>query len=333
MANKDTQSRKWLLTINNPSDNGLTHEILKEKVKSLKIEYYCMCDEIGKEGTYHTHLFIYSKNQKRFSTIKNSFPSAHIDKAYGTCSQNRDYVRKEGKWTDTEKKETNLPETFEEEGEIPIEQQGKRSDFIELQEMLENGYSDAEIMESNPRFILHMDKVSQARQILKEEQFKSEFRMIRTTYIYGKTGVGKTRYVMDKFGYENVYRVTDYAHPFDNYNYQDVILFDEFRSSLKIGDMLCYLDGYPLQLPCRFRNKQAAFSTVYIISNIEIDNQYKQIQEDEPNTWRAFLRRINNIGTFTETDKKMYHGYEEYKKITGEEFIDCSQISLADLPF
>ena len=33
MAQKDSQSRKWLLTINNPSDNGLTHDILKEKLE------------------------------------------------------------------------------------------------------------------------------------------------------------------------------------------------------------------------------------------------------------------------------------------------------------
>ena len=333
MAQKDTQSRKWLLTINNPSENDLTHDILKDKIQSLKIEYFCLCDEIGKEGTYHTHLFIYSKNQKRFSTIKNTFPAAHIDKAYGTCQQNRDYIRKEGKWADSEKHETNLPETFEEDGEIPIEQQGKRSDFIALHEMLESGYSDAEIMESQPRFILQMDKVAQARQILKEEQYKTDFRMIRTTYIFGHTGVGKTRYVMEKYGYENVYRVTDYAHPFDNYNYQDVILFDEFRSSLKIGDMLCYLDGYPIQLPCRFRNKQAAFTNVYIISNIEIDKQYKTVQEEEPNTWKAFLRRINSFGVFVENDKKMYHNYDEYIKSRGEEIIDFTQINLSDIPF
>ena len=262
MAQKDSQSRKWLLTINNPSDNDLTHDVLIEKLDTLKVDYYCLCDEIGKEGTYHTHLFLFSKNQKRFSTIKNTFPSAHIDKAFGTCQQNRDYIRKEGKWTDTEKKETNLPDTFCEFGDIPDEQQGKRSDYIALHEMLDKGYSDSEIMETMPKFMLKMDKIGQARQILKEEQYKDKFRMIRTSYISGPTGVGKTRYAMEKYGYQNVYRVTDYAHPFDNYNYEDVIIFDEFRSSLKIGDMLCYLDGYPLQLPCRFRNKQAAYTQV-----------------------------------------------------------------------
>ena len=332
MALKDSQSRKWLLTINNPSDYDLTHEKIIEIVTSLKTEYYCMCDEIGKEGTYHTHLFIYSKNQKRFSTIKNAFQSAHIDKAFGTCQQNRDYVRKEGKWADTEKKETNLPDTFYEFGEIPDEQQGKRSDFVQLHEMLDKGYSDAEIMESIPKFMLHMDKVSQARQILKEDEFKDKFRLMRCSYISGTTGVGKTRYVMDKYGYSNVYRVTDYNHPFDNYNYEDVILFDEFRSSLKIGDMLCYLDGYPIQLPCRFRNKQASFTQVYIISNISLDEQYENIQKDEPQTWNAFLRRINQIAVFSKPGEiYQFRTLQEFKEFKGKQFVPID--NNPDLPF
>ena len=30
--------------------------------------------------------------------------------------------------------------------------------------------------------------------------------------IFGPTGTGKNRYVMDQFGYRNVFRVTDYVH-------------------------------------------------------------------------------------------------------------------------
>lgn len=43
--------------------------------------------------------------------------------------------------------------------------------------------------------------------------------------------------VLESNGYSDVYRVTDYIHPFDGYNCQPVICFDEFRSSLKIKDM------------------------------------------------------------------------------------------------
>ena len=79
---------------------------------------------------------------------------------------------------------------------------------------------------------------------------------------------------MEKYGYQNVYRVTDYDHPFDSYKGQDVIVFEEFRSSLKIQDMLNYLDGYPCELPCRYNNKLACFTKVYIITNISFNQQY-----------------------------------------------------------
>ena len=63
--------RKYQLTINNPIEHGLTHGIIKEILETLKIDYWCMCDEIGLEGnTPHTHIFLYSKNAILFSSIK-----------------------------------------------------------------------------------------------------------------------------------------------------------------------------------------------------------------------------------------------------------------------
>ena len=100
---------------------------------------------------------------------------------------------------------------------------------------------------------------------------------------------------MEFHGYENVFRVTNYAHPFDNYKGESVIVFEEFRSSLPIADMLNYLDGYPLTLPCRYADKVACYTTVYIASNIPIEEQYVSTQHNESETYNAFLRRIHNI--------------------------------------
>ena len=100
---------------------------------------------------------------------------------------------------------------------------------------------------------------------------------------------------MDTYGYSNVYQVTNYEHPFDTYKGQDVIIFEEFRSSLKIDDMLKYLDGYPLMLPCRYADKVACFTKVFIISNIPLKQQYPNIQVDNPETWAAFRRRIHSV--------------------------------------
>lgn len=234
----NVQSRKWLLTFNNPEKYGFDHDNIKAALSTIKdVTYWCMCDEVGKEGTYHTHLFIFRKNTMRFSMIKNKFPIAHIDYCRGTTQENRDYIRKEGKHRGTDKEETNLPNTFEENGECPREEQGKRTDLSELYGMIKDGMSNFEILESNPGYMLKLDEIDTCRQVLRQEEFKNRFREVRTEYWYGQTGRGKTRTVMETFGYENVYRVTDYQHPFDNYKGQDIMVFDEFRSSLKIQDM------------------------------------------------------------------------------------------------
>lgn len=142
--------------------------------------------------------------------------------------------------------------------------------------------------------MLNLEKIDKARQTILEAKYRKSFRELQVTYIHGETGTGKTRGVMEEYGYENVFRVTDYEHPFDNYMQQPVIVFEEFRSSLKCQDMLNYLDGYPLELPCRYQNKRACYTKVFIISNIPIWEQYPTIQRDFPETWRAFMRRIHD---------------------------------------
>ncbi len=67
--------------------------------------------------------------------------------------------------------------------------------------------------------------------------------------------------------------------------------------------MLNYLDGYPLALPCRYNDRVACYTTVFIISNIDIRLQYAALQKLERESWLAFLRRIHNV--------KIYSGKRE----------------------
>ena len=295
---KDTQSRKWQITINNPEEKKLKHEDIKEILQSMSsVKYWCMADEIGEKGTYHTHLYIYA-SAIRFSTIKNKFNACHIEMAKGTSEQNKEYITKTGKWEKDKKKETNLADTFEEFGELPLERQGQRNDLNDLYDMIKHGFSNYDILEVEPTYMLQIDKIERVRQILKEEEYRSKFRNVEVTYIWGKTGSGKTRAITDMYE-DNYYRVTDYLHPFDSYKGQDCIILEEFRSDLKIGQLLTLTEGYPTELPCRYNNKVACYTKVFILSNIPINCQYMNIQFEQPETWKAFLRRIKEILYFT----------------------------------
>lgn len=311
----DSRHRKYLLTINNPGEEW-THDKIRSTLDNLKLKYYCLADEIGLETqTPHTHIFFVAQTSAiRFSTVKALFPTAHIDPAQGTSEENRDYVAKEGKWALDEKADTRVEGTFEEWGELPIEMPGERTDLAILYRLIKDGLSNYEIMESNPDFLLNLEKIDRARQAVREQEFRDTFRQLDVTYIFGLTGAGKTRSVMERYGYSGVYRVTDYAHPFDSYAGEDVLLLDEFSSSFKIRDLLNYLDGYPLSLPCRYTNRIACYTKVYIISNLDLINQYPEIQISSPETFRALIRRIGKVIRFYDIGKSIESAAEDYMK-------------------
>ena len=304
MARKPA-SRKYQLTINNPRDHGFTHDDVKNILAGFSgLEYWCMCDEVGKEETPHTHVYLVFSNAVMFTTLQKRFYGAHIEPANGSNQENRDYIRKEGKWLDDEKSETSLIGTFEESGELPLDKSTGLKESAAIYQMLKDGASNYEIVEAFPSAMNKIEKLDNTRQMILAEQWKRKERDIEVYYIWGEPGVGKTRGVIDKHGYENIYRITNYKHPFDTYSGQDVIVFEEFDGNdIPITEMLQYLDRYPVLLPCRYQDKWACYTKVYIISNNPLESQYKQEQYNDPKKWAAFKRRIHDVTEMLPVEK------------------------------
>ena len=318
----NTQNRKWLLTFNNPVEHNATHEELKVILGKIKgALYWCMCDEIGgKTQTYHTHLFLYRSSPFKFEQIKKMFPSAHVDYVRGTNQENRDYIRKEGKYENSDKKETNLIDTFEESGECPEENQGSRNDLNELYDMIKNDYSTYQILEVNPNYMKQIGTIDRIREVLRYEEFKNKRRLdLHVEYWYGASGTGKSRNIRDEFGDENVYSVVDTLHPWDGYKGQDVVIFDDFRDDMfHLVELLRWLDVYPIELRCRYQNKQACFTKVYFTSNVAFDCLYTYFQREEKESWNAFCRRFHCIKKFENGENGVhiteYESVDKYLK-------------------
>ena len=304
----------YQLTINAPSEKGFMHENIIYTIRNnfKTTLYFCMADEEG--SRFHTHIFIVFSSRVRFSMIKRYFPIAHIEKCRGTVSDNVNYIKKSGKWElDVDKQEKKIEGTFEEYGTQPPDSRGKRNDMSILYQMVLDNMTNAEIIATNQDYILQIDKLDKVRTTILTERFKDTVRLdLEVIYISGITGTGKTRGVLEGNGYSNVYRVTDYLHPFDGYNCQSVICFDEFRSSLKIKDMLMYCDIYPIELPSRYTNKFACYNKVYIISNWDLEKQYPEIQKEDMETWKAFLRRIHKVIVYTKIGVNKEYVLNEY---------------------
>ena len=319
-------SRKWLITINNPLEHGFDHARIRAAILDLpNILYWCMCDEQGDEcETLHTHIYLVALNVISHSSIDARFPSFHRDIARGKSSENRAYVLKDGEKFNKQAdgsysyKDTgghlhegiNFSDTFEEGGELPDERQGKSRDADKIVDLIKSGASNEEIVDAVASSYRDLEKIERVRSMYRDAQFRDTWRELEVTYIFGKTGSGKTRSVMDRYGYSNCYRVTDYKHPFDTYDGQDVIIFEEFRGGLKHGDMLNYLDGYPLLLPCRYFNRQACYTKVFIITNIPPDQQYQSV---DPESRQAFFRRIHVVREYQSNGRVVdYQGVQAY---------------------
>lgn len=313
---EDKRSRKWVIEINRPIEKGFTHEVIKDRLAQIKnLEYWCMCDEIGlKNKKYHTHIYLYRSTAIRWSKIEKLFKGGHWVIARGSSQQNRDYIRKEGKYLNTDKAETNLKDTFEEFGVMPNEQQGRRNDLHNLYSFIKDGMTDYEILEEDANYMTKLDTISRVRETLRYEEFSNRTREVTVEYWYGKTGTGKTSTILYRYGFNNVYVVDDFRHPWDGYKGQDVVLFDEFNASCyDISQLLRWLDRYPVQLPCRYNNKQACYTKVYFTSNRSFEEQYKFLRLENLDIFNALLRRFTCFKVFGENGNlEEYADYDSY---------------------
>jgi len=250
----NSQARKWTMTINNPIDCGLNYDAIAKILMLFSPEYFCMADEIAATGTFHTHVFLYSLSPIRFTTLKNRFPIAHIEKAYGSAKQNRDYIMKSGKWADSGKAETSVEGSFYEYGNIPTENAEKNPQMFRLVQNVKDGLSTVEIIDNTPNMAFRIKDIDMLRQTLLAEKYTTENRMVEVCYIFGASGTGKTRGIYAKHNSKDIYRITNYRHGnnafFDGYQGQDILVFEEFNSQIPIEEMLNYLDIYPLRFRC-----------------------------------------------------------------------------------
>lgn len=89
----NTQSRKWVLTLNNYTVEEYATMIRWFETKKYE---YIVGKEVGDSGTQHLQVYIEKKGATRFSTLKKKFPRAHIEKAKGSKDENFVYCSKDG---------------------------------------------------------------------------------------------------------------------------------------------------------------------------------------------------------------------------------------------
>jgi len=219
-------------------------------------------------GLLHLHCVFESKKAFRpFVILKRLFPKAHIEITKGSKKDVEDYINKVGK--------------FEEKGEKIIARsqvgdivgcQGKRSDLINPDLIHSLLYDDCmtpqEILDSNPNAYKQKGIINDMyyRKRYKETPIQRD---VSVTWLVGSTATGKSyKYVelCEKYGEDNVYKVTDYSAPFDSYNGQPVLFLEEYRGAFALSQLLILLDVYKADIHARYNNKVGLWNEVYITS-------------------------------------------------------------------
>ena len=332
----DRQQKAYFLTFNNPLDHDYSHDniidIIHSKFKNRI--YFCLCDEISSTGTPHKHLYILLSKKKRWSSVQNAFKHAHIEaETKGSPQECRAYIRKEGA-KHQNKAETNLPDTFYEEGQIPdFFVSNDRVEMLQqIEDMLDSGMRPNEIMEKSIVF-------RQYETIIRKQFFSRRFsetpplRDVEVIWRIGASGSGKSySYVKlcEKFGSDSIFYASDFANNctalLDNYEAEPYLFIDEVKpDSFRYGYLLQLLQGYRTPIHSRYSNVYSLWKQIDITSIYtprELYDNMVNISNRSTDSFYQLARRITKYVYHWKTDDGQYHSYE----IPASEFVSYQDL-------
>lgn len=301
--NKEWPSKSWFCVFNNPDEHGYDGDP-KEICERLRDEWidahpagsgwwgYC----ISAAGLHHIHMVVEDVKKMRFSEIKKTYaPGAHFEKTQGTKKEVEAYINKTGKYEEKGEQVIYSCQVGELKGK-----QGRRTDLLHMYDMIRDGFTDYEIIEDNPDYIKHLSKIRDTRQVYISEQCKKMHkREMHCEFWQAPPGVDLSGMIYDKFGFRNVYTISDYSYIWDGYEGQDVVLFDDIdMDRIRHKDLKRWLNIYPIDLHCRFQNKPARFTKVFMTSHESFENLFKWVRINYFDDYMDLKRLVHVCLTF-----------------------------------
>jgi len=218
---------------------------------------------------------VHFKSVQRLTAVKKLLPRAHWEMRRGTHEQAKEYCMKpesriEGPWT---------------QGKEPA--QGERNDL--------HAVMAAITPQSKLRDIAELNRGLFARYGRGITQFHSMVSAPRNhktevVVIWGKTGVGKTRSIMDNYPHEEIY-IHNGTKWWEHYDHQPVVVLDEFYGQIAHSEMLKLMDRYPHRVECKGGSYNFSPHVIIITSNKSPWEFYKMEHDWKP----AFFRRIGAV--------------------------------------
>ena len=273
-------------TINNPTDADVP------VFEPGRMAYLVVGRERGEQGTEHLQCYCRFVGRPQLRTIARIWPRAHIETARGSEEQNRDYCVKDG---DAHEYGTYDGSAGSSAGA------GARHDLDSILGEIIEGNSVAQIAKDHfGDFVRYHSGIAEAHRLLRPPPPVQ--RDIYVLYLYGPTNTGKTHRVMMTYG-RAVFRIVGCPkNPFDGYQGQPVLFFDEFIDNWPIVEMNGLLDKWSYTAQARYNNHQAEWTVVILAANIPLEGLYPNA---DPPVVAAFRRRITEVVLVNAQDQEV----------------------------
>lgn len=299
----DTQdlkaSRRWTFTIMNPKDDDYS-AVMWLYAEKKHITYMVLGNEIcPSTKAPHIQGAVFLDRGYTMKGLKaNGFARAHLEKMRGSAKQAIDYCKKDGDFTEV--------------GTPPA--QGARTDLKQLAKNVMEGKEKTivQLYKENPAATIQFSKgMEKLWTAIRNVPSNAPFRKPNVLYIWGTTGLGKSREArrrMDDGPIAYWQKNADSQQWWDGYAYEPGVIFNELRGAhYKLSTLLTWLDGYPfsVQIKCGMMSIQPEW--IIITSDRAPERLWDWL---DSNLLAQFSRRIDKVmhiewpGFHFETDCK-----------------------------
>lgn len=331
-------SRSWFCVLNHPEQHGYkgTPEEIIEKLKNewisdhpLRKGFWTYC--IAANGLPHIHMVLEDSVACRFTKVKKSYPTAHLESTKGSKKEVLKYIRKEKPYD--EKGEQLIAYTsygnIEGNKQYAISNMNDTLNIIEL--LIEDGMTPNQIMAEDIR-LRREENLIRKCYFAKRSRETPPIRDVSVIWHCGDSGCGKSySYVKlcELYGEDKVYFFNDFANKgvggFDGYNGEPYLFIDELkRESLPYELLLMITQGYKAQIHCRYSNSVCLWNEVHISSIFSPEDIYCGMvsrENQKKDTIKQLLRRIS---------KYVYHYKQgnEYRtfELAGNQYLDYEDL-------
>lgn len=269
-------------------ENDLEHyERIKEYLLGFEPNYFYSCIEENKRGSLHMHIYVQYPKCKRLTT--NKIHPAHLEVCYGTPQQNKDYI-------DKIKRAYNTNNIIDEMGAIRLG--GIKSNLAIS--LMEKELEEVQINEFKT-----WKEINAIKSFKKKDIYKPE---VKVFYIYGESGVGKTKKVFEMLGEDEEFDRIKYANGYwigvNHFTPATTAWYDDFRDSqMPAAEFINLIDYYKNQMNLKYCSSHInQYKKIYITSVQTPDDIYRNLDKRE-----QWIRRLTKIhmeedGTTTITE-------------------------------